>query len=249
MLEVKNLSKRYGGVRALHDVSLAFKPGQVTGVIGPNGAGKTTMFDTVTGFVSADGGRVTFGGHRIDGLNPAQIARRGVVRTFQEVRVFDSMTVPENLYVGRHARRYRDFVRNGARRVTARRLGGEAGTVSQVIGERDRGTVAGDLSFGERKRMEYFRLLASGAEALLLDEPASGLDESVMRDLAAMIRAAANDGHIVGVIEHNMEFVREICDEVYVLHLGELIAHGSAAEVLADDRVRRVYLGRDAAAP
>jgi ABC-type branched-subunit amino acid transport system ATPase component len=245
MLEIHDLSMNYGGVQALTNVSMVFRPGKITGIIGPNGAGKTTLFDAVTGFVRPSQGQVTLDGTRIDGQRPSRIARRGLVRTFQEVRVFDGLTVADNIYVAKQARRYRNVFRDGSRR----RRKDDASLTAELPHMGSLATRLADyppdLSFGERKRLEYVRLLASGAHALLLDEPASGLDADALADLGEIMQDAASKGAVVCVIEHNMDFVLDVCDYVYVLHLGELLAHGPAAHVLANEDVRRVYLGRE----
>jgi branched-chain amino acid transport system ATP-binding protein len=231
-LVVDGVTKRFGGVAALTDVSITARPGEITGLIGPNGAGKTTLFNCVTGFLKTDTGTVRYGDSRLDRLDPQRIARRGLVRTFQDVRVFNGMTALENLEVG---------VWRGGSRAEGLQFLHEAAAGHAV--EIPLHVAAGSLSYGEQKVLAMARCLTVGASALLLDEPASGLDEAGLELLKRMLRSFRDAGKLVLLVEHNMGLVMDVCDRLFVLAFGRLLASGTPAEIRSNREVIDAYLG------
>jgi ABC-type branched-subunit amino acid transport system ATPase component len=246
-LQVQNVSVRFGGNVALRDVSLTAEDGRVTGLIGPNGAGKTTAFDVCSGFTAPVEGRVTFFGRDLTGVPPARRARLGLGRTFQRMELFDSLTVAENIALGREAR-------CGAgspwRQVVAR--GSERHEIAEAVDEAIRlcglsrlsATRAGTLSTGQRRLVELARAVAGGFRFLLLDEPSSGLDQSETEGMGEIVRLLA-DGRGIGVllVEHDMSLVMGICDDLHVLDFGQVIFSGRPSEAKRSERVRAAYLG------
>jgi ABC-type branched-chain amino acid transport systems, ATPase component len=238
MLAVESLSKRFGGLLAVNRASLAVPQGAIIGLIGPNGAGKTTLFSMISGFVPPTEGRVRFEGADITGEEPHKRAQRGIGRTFQIVQPFAGLTVCENIAVGaylRHARRADAIAR--AREVAARvGLGGDLDKSASGL------TVAG------RKRLELARALATEPKLLLLDEVLAGLNPSEIRDIIPVIRGIRDEGVTILMIEHVMQAVMNLCEHVYVLAQGCMIAEGPPAKVCADAHVIEAYLGHGAAA-
>jgi branched-chain amino acid transport system ATP-binding protein len=231
-LVVSGVTKRFGGIAALTDVSITARPGEITGLIGPNGAGKTTLFNCVTGFLKTDSGAVLYGDSRLDRLPPQRIARHGVVRTFQDVRVFQGMTAIENLEGG---------VWRGGSRTEGLEFLREAAAGRSV--EIPLHVPAGSLSYGEQKVLAIARCLTVGASALLLDEPASGLDEAGLQLLKRMLRSFRDAGKLVLLVEHNMGLVMDVCDRLFVLAFGKLLASGTPAEIRGNRDVIDAYLG------
>jgi len=248
LLEVDGLSKRFGGVRAVHGVSFRVEKGAVKGVIGPNGAGKTTLFDLLSGFRAPDEGAVRLRGRRIDGRAPHEIAALGLSRTFQNLKLFSHMTVLENVMVGRHTRSRGGFLSGmlslpGARR-QERRIEAAALEAMDFLGiSALAGSAAGSLSYGQQRGVELARALAAEPELLLLDEPAAGLNMRETADLARLIGRIRGRGTTVLIVEHDMSLVMGTCDEVVVLCFGEKIADAAPQVVQRDPDVVRVYLG------
>ena len=239
ILEVEQVSKRFGGVRALNGVDLAVTAGGITGLIGPNGSGKTTLFDLVTGYLRPDAGRVRLEGREITGLTPHQIAWRGIGRSFQEPRVFGRMTVWENLMAPvADERDFAPFAPAGAR--------GRAARAEALLGRFPlaalRNAPARVLSYGQQKFLQLAILLMRGARLLLLDEPTAGIHPTLAAQFAEHLRGLAAEGATILLVEHNVPFVLGLCHRVAVLHHGEKIAEGTPAEIRADRRVLAVYL-------
>ncbi len=236
LLEVRGLTKRFGGVLANDSVSFEVTAGELIGVIGPNGAGKSTLFELITGFVRPDAGHVAFDGRPLAGLSTHQINRAGIARTFQKMRLFLGMTAIENVMAGAVER---------AGLAAAR---AEARTCLEFVGLGDRAEVeARALSTGQRKRLELARALATRPRLLLADEVTGGVDQRAIPTLMALVRRLRADGVTVVLIEHNMRVVMDLCDRIVALHLGRVIADGPPAAVSRDPAVVSAYLG-DAAA-
>ena len=252
MLSVERLGKRFGGYAALADVDLAVEAGAIHAVIGPNGAGKTTLFNVVTGVLAPTSGRVTLAGEDVTGWRADRIARAGIARTFQSVRLFRGMTALDNVMVGRHAR-----TRGGFGAALVRPPSPERGEEGQTrrrarellelvrLGPRA-ATPAGDLTLVEQRRLEVARALATDPRLLLLDEPAGGMTPVEVEDLSQLIRKIREGGVTVVLVEHHMRLVMRVSDVVTVLDSGRLVTTGAPEAVRADPRVVRAYLGRQA---
>ena len=250
-LEAHGLSKSFGGVLAIADVSFSITEGSLTATIGPNGAGKTTLFNLLTNLYRPDAGSASCFGVDLAGFTPDAIAALGLVRTFQTARVFPGMTVLENVLVGAHLRlRARPWqqalwLRNVRREERAIRKKAEA--LLEIVGLADRGDdSAVSLPLGAQKLLDVVRALMATPRLLLLDEPAAGLNDFETAELARLLLAVRDAGVTLMVVEHNMSLVMGIADEVIVLDLGKVIATGSPAVVQANPRVIDAYLGREA---
>jgi branched-chain amino acid transport system ATP-binding protein len=250
LLEVKNISKRFGGLQAVKDVSFSVNRGCIKAVIGPNGAGKTTLFNLVSGFLPPDSGTITYRGMPINGLSPFEIAGQGLSRTFQHIRLFARMTALENVMVGCHVKSRAGFIagmlslpwtRREERNIRAKSL-----EIMDFIGIKGlAGADATSLSYGQQRAVELARALAGGPEMLLLDEPAAGLNMRETADMARLITRIRGLGVTVLIVEHDMSLVMNISDEVVVLSYGEKIADDTPRAVQNNPEVVRVYLGED----
>jgi branched-chain amino acid transport system ATP-binding protein len=238
MLEVANVTKRFGGLTAVADVSLSARAGAITALIGPNGAGKTTLFGIVSGFIPADRGSVRFGGDEVLGLPPHVLARRGLVRTFQIVQPFAGLTVRENIAVGCQLHAPSRAAALGEAAAVAGRVG-----MSALL---DRPAAA--LTIAGRKRLELARALATRPRLLLLDEVMAGLNPAEIADIVPLIQAIRESGVSLLLIEHVMQAVMSLAEHVYVLNDGRVIAAGAPAAIVAHAAVIEAYLGHGAAA-
>lgn len=240
MLEIQGVSKRFGGIQALGDCSLAVEEGTITGLIGPNGSGKTTLFNVVTGYARADAGTVRLCDRPIDGLGPDRISGLGLGRTFQMVRIFPRLTVFENLHVPvrRHGLR---GLWSGASSAEERERAEAHLRFVGLEGLRDE--PAGALSFGQRRLLEIACVLMAEPRVFLLDEPGGGVNPTMLRTIGNHIRTLNGQGVTFLVVEHNMGFVMELCQRVIVMHRGAVIAQGSPDEIRRDPAVLEAYLG------
>jgi branched-chain amino acid transport system ATP-binding protein len=248
LLEVQGVSKRFGGVRAVNDVSFRVEKGTIKAVIGPNGAGKTTLFNMVSGFVHPDAGTITFAGAAMHGQPPHRVAARGVSRTFQNIRLFQGMSALENVMVGRYLRARAGFLAGllglGRARREDRAARERALEVMDFLGIAHLAdSEATSLAYGQQRAVELARALASEPQLVLLDEPAAGLNMRETRDLAALLGRIRARGITVLLVEHDMSLVMGTCDEVVVLCYGEKIADADPPTVQKDPQVVKVYLG------
>jgi branched-chain amino acid transport system ATP-binding protein len=255
ILRLERVSKVFGGLHALRSVSFDVPEGSIFGLIGPNGAGKTTLFNVVTGVYRPDSGRVLFLGDDISGLGPARIAERGVARTFQNIRLFRSMTVLENVMVaGHHMHRagvLSAVLRNARYLEDERALADRAHELLAVLGlSAHRGDAAGSLPYGSQRRLEIARALMLGPKLVLLDEPAAGMNSSEGRELERQIRLLRDQFALtIVLVEHNMSVVMSVCERIHVVDHGETVTEGPPAKIQTHPRVLAAYLGQDVEDP
>ena len=248
MLTIKNLSKSFGGVHAVQDVSFTVKEGNIHSVIGPNGAGKTTLFNLITGVYTPSKGEILLNGENVAAMPPDALARRGMSRTFQNLQVCMNMTAIDNVMVGAHLRLNQNLFASMLRQPSVRRTDAacrdEAAGLMEFVGVgRHIGDEAGQMSYGALKRLEIARALAAKPKVLLLDEPAAGLNHTETGEIEALIRKVAQSGVTVVLVEHDMKLVMNLSDHILVLDYGKKLAEGTAAEVRANPDVVAAYLG------
>jgi branched-chain amino acid transport system ATP-binding protein len=248
-LELRHVTKRFGALNAVDDVSFAVPHGSLTAVIGPNGAGKTTLFNVVTNLYPADAGEIRLHGASLAGLTPGRIARLGLVRTFQSARIFPGMTVLENVLAGAHchvqARLVEAMLWLGRARREERALTRRAAALLDLVGlAHCRDEAASELPMGAQKLVEVARALMAEPRLLLLDEPAAGLNDAETAELAALLSAVRDGGVTLMVVEHNMSLVMGVADQVVVLDAGSLVASGTPREIQRDARVIEAYVGQ-----
>ena len=248
LLEARSVAKHFGGVKALRDVSLSIRRGEVYGLIGPNGAGKTTFFNCLTGLYVPDGGGFSFAGQPLAADAPQQAAARGIARTFQNIRLFGNMTALENVMVGRHVRTHAGVLgaifRNAATRAEEAAIRQRACELLHYVRIEDRADdLARNLSYGDQRRLEIARALATEPLLLCLDEPAAGMNATETAELRALIEGIRTDGTTVLLIEHDVKLVMGLCDRVAVLDYGALVIEDVPAVVQKDQRVIEAYLG------
>ncbi len=238
ILEARNVTKRFGGLVAVNDVSFSVKEGEIFGIIGPNGAGKTTLFNVITGFYEPDNGKIFFMGKDITGQKPHKLAKLGLTRTWQIVKPFLGMKVIDNVLVPIYATK---GIVTGLDESEAVEKAEEILDFVGLLHRRD--TLAETLPHGERKRLEIARALATEPKMLMLDEPAGGLTPKEMDEVMEVVRKVRNSGVTITIIEHNMRVIMNICERIMVLNFGRKIAEGTPEEISRNEEVIKAYLG------
>ncbi len=249
LLETKNICKYYGGIKAIQNIDMQVMKGEIFGIIGPNGAGKTSFFNVCTGYFTPNSGEIIFDGERITGLRPALVARLGMARTFQNIQLFNFMSVLENIKIGfhihekthvfdaiLHTKRYKED--------EERTLTKALELLKQLDLETHAKTLAGNLAYGMQRRVEIARALALQPKILLLDEPAAGMNPIETQNLLEFIKKLKERGYTIIVIEHDMKFVMNLCDRIMVINFGKKICEGDPKHIKNDELVNEAYFGK-----
>jgi len=256
ILNVKGLTKNFGGIKAIDNVDLDIRPGEIVALIGPNGAGKTTFFNCLTGIYTPSAGDITLRNPesgketRLNGMKPNKITEQGMARTFQNIRLFPTMSVLENVMIGRHCRTksliFGAILRNPATRREEEEIIATSYDILKKVGlHKQVDEEARNLSYGAQRRLEIGRALATEPFLLLLDEPAAGMNPKETEGLVSLIREICKDGHSILLIEHDMKLVMSLSDRIFVMDYGKKIAQGTPLEVRSSPAVIKAYLGED----
>lgn len=250
VLKINHISKNFGGISALTDVSFSINEGEIYGLIGPNGAGKTTMFNLITNIFSPSSGEIIFNEDNITGIKPHKITEKGICRTYQNIRLFTQMSALENVMVGGHCRSesgvMRSVFRTKYQRSEEKNLKQNAEKLLELVGLiKYKDVLAENLAYGQQRRLEIARALASNPSLLLLDEPAAGMNEKETDSLFDLIKQVQARGITVLIIEHDMPLVMKLCDRITVLNFGKKLAEGTPLEIQNNEAVIEAYLGKE----
>lgn len=250
VLKIQNVSKNFGGINALKDVTFSINEGEIYGLIGPNGAGKTTMFNLITNIFEPTSGEIIFKGENITALKSHKITEKGICRTYQNIRLFPQMSALQNVMVGGHCRShagvFSSVFRTKSQRVEEKELTKKAEELLELVGLLEfKDTYAENLAYGQQRRLEIARALASNPSLLLLDEPAAGMNEKETDSLYDLIKTVQSKGITVLIIEHDMPLVMKLCDRITVLNFGQKLAEGTPEEIQSNEAVIEAYLGKE----